>query len=74
MRKNKPGAGGKRPKIPVVGYKGGVFVGIKTTDEWADMLGLKYRTISIAKCEGRTTKTGYTFRDATWEEEATWRT
>lgn len=55
---------GKKPRLPVECYKDGVLIGIKSMQEWANELGLRYTAIARAKYNGWMLHKTYRFKDA----------
>ena len=67
------GAGGQKPKVPIVCYDRGIRMGLRTTEEWAELLDIKKSTIYNAKYKGMKVAKRYTFTEATPEEVKHWR-
>ena len=67
------GAGGQKPKVPIVCFDRGIRMGLKPVDEWSELLEIKRTTIYNAKTKHSKVCKRYTFADATPEEVQAYR-
>lgn len=67
------GAGGQKPKVPIVCFDRGIRMGLKPVEEWSELLEIKRTTIYNAKKKHSRVSKRYTFADATPEEVQAYR-
>jgi len=67
------GAGGQKPRVPIVCYDKGIRMGLRPVEEWSELLEIKKTTIYNAKKKGSRVSKRYTFADATPEEVQAYR-
>lgn len=67
------GAGGQKPRVPIVCFDRGIRMGLRPVEEWSELLEIKKTTIYNAKKKGSRVSKRYTFADATPEEVQAYR-